>query len=49
VAAPAARLGFEASPRANGFHQVHNERNRHLEMRRRAAARMAILDKADSI
>jgi hypothetical protein len=48
VASAAAGLGFEASPRANGFHQVHREGNRHLEMRRSGPARMTVLNKPDN-
>jgi hypothetical protein len=48
VASSAARLGRKASPRSNRLHQVHNERHRHLEMRRCGPPRMAILDKADN-
>ena len=48
VASTAARLGFEASPRANRPHQLHHEGNRHLEMRRSGAPRMTIFDKADN-
>ena len=48
VASAAARLGYEASPRANGFHQVHHEGNRHFEMRRSGATRLAVLDKPDN-
>jgi hypothetical protein len=48
VAPAAAWLGLEASTHANGFHEVHHERDRHFEMGRGGVTRMAILDKADN-
>jgi hypothetical protein len=48
VASAAAALGFEASPCANGLHQVHHEGNRHPETRRGRPARMTVLDKPDN-
>jgi hypothetical protein len=48
VASAAAGPGFEASPRANGLHQVHNEGNRNLEMSGGGAPGMAVIDKPDN-